>query len=178
MICLEEDLINKYPGIVEVMKFFIDSQRYNLVDRMAFALSPESIEQAIYDALRIVKSLESTKVYAKIKSGDKEYILNCCDYGEGQGPGINGIFVGPSDLSASFGIYGKIDSPKFIEILKYIVSKALKYDKVAGIMAKTPEFAAKAITMGYNFISLSHDTKFLILGAKSFLERTKSLAGL
>jgi len=97
MICLEENLINKYPGIVEVMKFFIDSQRYNLVDRMAFALSPESIEQAIYDALRIVKSLESTKVYAKIKSGDKEYILNCCDYGEGQGPGINGIFLEASN---------------------------------------------------------------------------------
>jgi len=92
--------------------------------------------------------------------------------------GINGIFVGPSDLSASLGMYGKIDSPKFIEILKYIVSKALKYDKVAGIMTKTPEFAAKAINMGYNFISLSHDTKFLILGAKVFIEKTKSLAGL
>ncbi|MCD6300512.1 MAG: HpcH/HpaI aldolase/citrate lyase family protein [Staphylothermus sp.] len=85
--------------------------------------------------------------------------------------GVSGIFVGPADLSASLGLFGKTQSPEFLNILQDIARRASKYNKIVGIMAETPEFAQKALEMGYNFISLSHDMKYLIEGAKLYLNR-------
>lgn len=82
--------------------------------------------------------------------------------------GVTGIFVGPADLSASLGLFGKTDTPEFLQILEDIANRARKFSKIIGIMAETPEFAVKAIELGYNFISLSHDMKYLVLGAKIF----------
>ncbi len=85
--------------------------------------------------------------------------------------GISGIFVGPLDLSASLGLFGKTESPEFLDILQDIARRAMKYNKIIGIMARTPDFAKKALEMGYNFISLSHDIKYIIEGAKIYLNR-------
>jgi 2-keto-3-deoxy-L-rhamnonate aldolase RhmA len=83
--------------------------------------------------------------------------------------GISGIFVGPADLSASLGMFGRTNTPEFEELLVDIVRRARKFGKIVGIMAESPEFALKAFKLGYNFISLSHDMKFLVEGAKRFL---------
>lgn len=84
----------KYEGVVSLLKFFIDDNRYSVVDRIAFALSPESTEVALLEALRIIKSLMERATRAKIKVEEgKTYSVTCCDYGEGEGPGIFGEFV-------------------------------------------------------------------------------------
>lgn len=87
--------------------------------------------------------------------------------------GVSGIFVGPADLSASLGLFGRTQSIEFLNILRDIAEKTMKYDKIIGIMAETPDFARKALNMGYNFISLSHDMKYLIEGAKIYLNEMK-----
>jgi len=87
--------------------------------------------------------------------------------------GITGVFVGPSDLSANLGMYGKINTPEFEEVLRMIAEKTRRFKKIAGIMAHTVDFAIKAWKMGYNFIALGHDTKYLIEGAKKYLEPFK-----
>lgn len=92
-----ESMVGKYKGVVSLLRFFIDDNRYSIVDRIAFALSPESAEVAILEALRIVKSLMDRAVRATVKvetkgEGVREYSLTCCDYGEGDGPGILGEF--------------------------------------------------------------------------------------
>lgn len=85
--------------------------------------------------------------------------------------GVSGIFVGPSDLSASLGYFGRADSPEFTKVLEDIAERARKHSgKIVGIMAATPEFAKKVVDMGYNFISLSHDTRYLIRGAELYLK--------
>lgn len=83
--------------------------------------------------------------------------------------GVTGIFVGPADLSASLGMLGKTNTPEFEKVLSSIVERVKPYGKILGIMAESPEFAVKAFKLGYNFISLSHDVKFLIEGARAFL---------
>ncbi|MEM0000173.1 MAG: aldolase/citrate lyase family protein [Desulfurococcaceae archaeon] len=87
--------------------------------------------------------------------------------------GITGVFVGPSDLSASLGMYGKIESEEFIDTLADIARRAKTYRKLTGLMAHTLSIARKAVELGYNFISLAHDTKFLMEGAKMFLSEFK-----
>lgn len=84
--------------------------------------------------------------------------------------GVSGIFVGPADLSASLGCFGRTDSHEFMNILKDIAERARRHDrKIIGIIAETPEFTRMFIDMGYNFISLSQDTRYLVKGAELYL---------
>ncbi|MCX8170335.1 MAG: hypothetical protein N3D72_04525, partial [Candidatus Methanomethyliaceae archaeon] len=62
-----EPLSKKYEGVISLLRFFIDDNRYSIVDRIAFALSPESAEVAVLEALRIVKSLMERAVRVRIK---------------------------------------------------------------------------------------------------------------
>jgi len=88
------ELGKKYEGVISLLRFFIDDNRYSIVDRIAFALSPESAEVAMLEALRIVKSLMERAVRVRIEVGEgKAYSVTCCDYGEGKGPGIFGKFI-------------------------------------------------------------------------------------
>jgi CRISPR type I-A-associated protein Csa5 len=90
---MSESLSGKYENVISLLKFFIDDNRYSIVDRIAFALSPESAEVSLLEALRVVKSLMERVCKVKIKTDNKEYTVNCCDYGLDEGPGINGVFV-------------------------------------------------------------------------------------
>ncbi len=84
--------------------------------------------------------------------------------------GVTGSFIGPSDLSASLGAYGDFKNPVFKEAVGKVLSTTLKAGKIAGIMATSPEDAVEKLMMGFNFIALSHDTRYLIEGAKLFLK--------
>jgi len=77
-----------------MLRFFIEDNRYSVVDRIAFALSPESAEVALLEALRIIRSLIERSLKAKIKANEgKVYSVVCCDYGLDDGPGITGEFI-------------------------------------------------------------------------------------
>ena len=52
-------------------------------------------------------------------------------------PGVDGVFVGPYDLSLSAG-YAAPDSPQTIEALRHVIALARAAGKVAGFMAGRP----------------------------------------
>ena len=92
-----------FPGIVSLLRFFAESRRYGVIDRISYALNYESVREALIDAFRIIESLKDRSITARIRVGEgseqKEYTVRCCDYGEGEGPGINGVFVECDDES-------------------------------------------------------------------------------
>jgi len=81
---------------------------------------------------------------------------------------ITGVFVGPSDLSASLGVFDERDSPVLINALERI-ARASRSKPIRGIMAYTPEEAVRAIKMGYNMISMSSDMSNMVRGIRSFI---------
>jgi len=85
--------LDKYSKIVDVVKYFIDSKRYGVVDRMALAMNSESVEVALYDMLRLIDSLMSRSVVVRLKSGEKEYTLRCCEIGDKLGYGVHGAIT-------------------------------------------------------------------------------------
>ena len=76
---------------------------------------------------------------------------------------LDGIFLGPYDLSLSLGCPGDFDSPLFKEAVQRVQKIALTYQKPIGIHVISPETNAtkEAIKQGYNFIACSFDTKIL-----------------
>lgn len=76
---------------------------------------------------------------------------------------LDGILIGPYDLSASIGKPGDFKNKKFKSILKEIVLKCKKLNKPAGIHVVEPSVALlkKRINEGYKFLPFGMDTVFI-----------------
>ena len=91
-------------------------------------------------------------------------------------PGLDGIFVGPSDLNQSLGNGAKLDSlePEFLAILESIALKTRAVGKEVGIFCGSPEYALQMQALGYRFLVLSSDSRLLAAAAKNALETFRS----
>ncbi len=85
--------------------------------------------------------------------------------------GIDGVFVGPFDLSVSL-TGGRLlapDNAAIDEPIAQIAASAAAAGKIAGIYAATAERARTFGAFGYRFIALASDEACLMLGAADLL---------
>ncbi len=91
-------------------------------------------------------------------------------------PGVDGIYIGPADLSLAIGEKPGFDRPEnskaYSEILR-ILEHAKKNNIFAGIHNGTPEYATKMIEKGFNFVTIASDLRALSAGAKSIVDKMK-----
>jgi len=87
--------------------------------------------------------------------------------------GIDGVFIGPADLSASMGFIGQPDHPVIKNEIKKAIIKIKNAQKVAGIMALSKELADYYIECGANMIAVGIDTLLLSNASQQLLERYK-----
>jgi 4-hydroxy-2-oxoheptanedioate aldolase len=91
-------------------------------------------------------------------------------------PGVDGIYIGPADLSLAIGEKPGFDRPEntkaYSEILR-ILEHAKKNNIFAGIHNGTPEYATKMIEKGFNFVTIASDLRALSAGAKSVVDKMK-----
>lgn len=85
-------------------------------------------------------------------------------------PGIDVIFVGPYDLSASLGIIGQIEHPKIRDAVQEIVDKAGAKGVKVGCFANDAAMGRNWRDMGVRFIGYSCDTNIFFAGAKRDVE--------
>lgn len=73
--------------------------------------------------------------------------------------GIDGVFVGPYDLTASMGITAQFDHPEYQKALRHILEVAERHHLVRGIHVVQPniEEVYEKQAMGYNLIAYSLD---------------------
>jgi len=90
--------------------------------------------------------------------------------------GVDGIYIGPADLSLSVGEEPGFDKPEntkaYSQILR-ILEHAKKNNIFAGIHNGTPEYALKMIDKGFNFVTISSDQRTMGTGAKAEIEKIK-----
>ena len=73
--------------------------------------------------------------------------------------GLDAIYVGPADLSLSYGNkpgFDVEDSPVY-EVIEKIIDKAKRNRIFAGIHVGSTKYAHKMIGLGYNFVSILSD---------------------
>ena len=82
--------------------------------------------------------------------------------------GLDAVFVGPYDLSASMGLTGQFEHRDFIETMNLITSKAKEYKIPMGLHIVQPDelLLKEKITEGYQFLAYSTDAIFLFQNAK------------
>ncbi len=82
-------------------------------------------------------------------------------------PGYDILFVGPGDLSVAMGIPGDIGNKKIWDVIEKVGRMANKYNKFAGTVAVSPEWAKRLLDLGYLFLTAGADIIFL---RESFLK--------
>ena len=93
-------------------------------------------------------------------------------------PDLNGIYIGPADLSLAIGQKPAFDNaegtPTYNEIVN-ILNHAKKNNIFAGIHNATPEYAQKMIDLGFQLVTIGSDQRYMSAGAKSAISKLKSI---
>lgn len=71
--------------------------------------------------------------------------------------GVDGVFIGPSDLAADMGQLGKADAPEMQSTINSLLRRIKASGKAAGILALTNESVAQARESGACFIGVGID---------------------
>jgi 4-hydroxy-2-oxoheptanedioate aldolase len=96
-------------------------------------------------------------------------------------PGIDGLYIGPSDLSISLsngGLAPGMDrrEPEMIAAIQSIRDAAHRHGKKACLHCASPEYAAKGVEWGFDLVTVSADARILAAGAQAQVERFRELA--
>jgi 2-dehydro-3-deoxyglucarate aldolase len=78
-------------------------------------------------------------------------------------PGVDAVFIGPYDLSASMGITGQFDGPRMLDATERILSACQEHGVTPGIHVVPPdaEEVVQRIRQGYRLIAYSLDITML-----------------
>ncbi len=89
--------------------------------------------------------------------------------------GVDGIFIGPADLSASMGHRGNPTHPEVEAAIASALKTIKSYGKAAGILYANEAGAKKFIEMGFDFVAVGVDTTLLVNAGKQLLSKFKSV---
>jgi 4-hydroxy-2-oxoheptanedioate aldolase len=87
--------------------------------------------------------------------------------------GIDGVFIGPNDLAASYGHIGNWGHPEVQAALEDAVKRLKKVGKPAGILTPNEEEAKRFIDWGYTFVAVGADVGLLARHADALAKRFK-----
>jgi 4-hydroxy-2-oxoheptanedioate aldolase len=79
--------------------------------------------------------------------------------------GVDGVFFGPSDLSASMGFRGQPSHPDVQKTIVDAITKVRAAGKAAGILVTDKKLANDYLAHGANFVAVGVDTTLLVKAA-------------
>ncbi|MGH6762857.1 MAG: HpcH/HpaI aldolase family protein [Phyllobacterium sp.] len=91
-------------------------------------------------------------------------------------PGIDGIFVGPSDFSIAWSDGAEVNaaSETIIEPLRNIAERVSRAGKIPAAYALDAKMARRFTSLGYRFLTVGSDSTYLRLGVQMLLDEINS----
>lgn len=89
-------------------------------------------------------------------------------------PGVDGVFIGPADLSASMGHRGNPGHPDVQAAIHDGITRILRAGKAPGILATTEAQARQWLAAGALFVAVGVDTMLLAAAAQDLLARFRT----
>ena len=99
-----------------------------------------------------------------------------------QTSGLNGVYIGPSDLTLSL-TQGRIaagfdrEEEEIVSAITKIMRAAHQAKLRACLHCGTPAYAAKAVSWGFDMVTVSGDTRLLAAAAAASVHQTRELMG-
>lgn len=160
------------PGVdtEEMAQKVVQASRYRPIGMRGLSFSTRAAQYTIKDKSRhIADSNNKQLVVVQIES--KEAVDNLESIAAIEG--IDVLFLGPADLSNSYGVPGQTNHPMIQAALKKLGEVAEKNGKVAGTFVGNQEQALRAIDAGVRYLVYDNDVAFFVKGARTVLEELK-----
>ncbi|HLS69379.1 MAG TPA: aldolase/citrate lyase family protein [Kiloniellales bacterium] len=89
--------------------------------------------------------------------------------------GLDGLYVGPSDLASSLGYPPGFDreEPELLDAIDLVLAKAREGGLVAGIHNGSSDYARSMIEKGFRLVTLGSDARFIAAGAAETLAQMR-----
>lgn len=157
----------------ELAKDVVDSSKYPPMGKRGGSLSTRAGKYGlgVVDNVKnfLNKANEDTLIIVAVET--KESVDNLDDILSV--PGIDAVFIGPFDLSVSFGYPGDVKHPIISNAITKIINKTLKAGIQVGIMPSSPEQGKEFVKMGVTYLpinslgSINKGLKYMVEGIKS-----------
>lgn len=85
--------------------------------------------------------------------------------------GVDGVFIGPSDLSASMGLLGQPAHPDVKAVIEKAIATILAAGKAPGILCTDEALARHYASLGARFVAVGVDTTLLTQSARALAGR-------
>ena len=88
--------------------------------------------------------------------------------------GVDGVFIGPADLSAAMGHRGNPGHPEVQAAIEQAIVRIGQAGKAAGILSADEQLARRYIELGAAFVAVGVDTTVLMRGLQGLLGKFKA----
>ncbi|MFL2510578.1 MAG: HpcH/HpaI aldolase family protein [Alphaproteobacteria bacterium] len=91
-------------------------------------------------------------------------------------PDLSGVYIGPADMCSSYGLKPQFDprDDKMYSNIKLIVKKAREKNKIAGIHTGSTEYAKEMIQLGFQFVTILSEFRFMTAYAENIINEMKN----
>ena len=92
--------------------------------------------------------------------------------------GLDGIYIGPADLSLAIGEDPSFDIPESSPVFKVILTileHAKKNKIIPAIHNMSPEYAEKMINLGFKLVTIGADQRYMAAGAKAAIDKVRKI---
>ena len=111
----------------------------------------------------IIIGIESEPAYERLES-----ILNVGD--------IDGIFIGPNDMTTSLGIPDEVTHPRYLEVIEGVIAQSEAHGVPVMIHQQTLDTSTTAIELGARFVMHSSDARLMQIAMQEHLAELRSVA--
>ena len=93
--------------------------------------------------------------------------------------GLDGIYIGPSDLAFALGHPPQFDTqePELVDAALHILERAKAHNVIAGIHTVSPQYARKMADKGFDFVTSGSDFGFITSGAQQLIDSFRGDTG-
>jgi 2-keto-3-deoxy-L-rhamnonate aldolase RhmA len=94
--------------------------------------------------------------------------------------GVDAIFIGPADLSASMGYVGQLTHPEVMDLMGRAAQTGRRLGKPVGTVGGTPEVVAQYRAAGFSYVAIGSDLGLLMRGSQAAVNalRTQEVGAL
>jgi 4-hydroxy-2-oxoheptanedioate aldolase len=94
-------------------------------------------------------------------------------------PGLDAVYIGPADLSQSFGLTPRMDpqEPKLIAVIDQILHQARQHNVVVGMHTGSVAYARRMAAKGMQFVTIGSDARLMANAAQATTAAFKNADG-
>jgi 4-hydroxy-2-oxoheptanedioate aldolase len=157
---------------VEEARQWVEWVRFPPLGRRGFDGAGADAEYALADARAYLEEADK-EIFLALQVEDRECVE--CVEEIAAVPGVDLLFVGPADLSLSYGVPFEWEHPLLQSAIDRVAGAARKAGKWWGIPTGSPEEAQSMINRGASLVTAGNDHEFLIQGFRSAFAGIKGL---